>query len=80
MDITFSRHYLNADYEVIIEDDAITTSKIYMDGELVASHEYSLEDGSDVPLNRKNLDFVYDEIRAEIKERIDKDIEIIAAR
>ena len=35
MDINRMYNYKNAEIEVIIEDDIITTAKVYMDGECV---------------------------------------------
>ena len=78
MDITLTDKFLNAEYEVIVEDDCITTSKIYIDGEMVSAQEYTLENGGDVPFNRKNIDNVYESIKAEIKQRFEKNMMALA--
>ncbi len=72
MDTIFKKKYKNADYEVIVEEDCITTAKIYIDGELVQMQEYSLNDGNDVPFNKKNLDKICSAVKNAIDEEWDK--------
>jgi len=66
MDAVFKRTYKNAEYELIIEEDCITTSKIYIDGELAQMQEYSLENGGDVPYSKKAVEDIYKTIKEDI--------------
>ena len=65
MDKVFNYTYKNAEYEVIVEEDAITTGKIYIDNERVATYteDYSLENDVDVPFNKANLEAVKDRLK-----------------
>ena len=54
MDINRMYNYKNAEIEVIIEDDVITTSRITMDGECVNVADITDENGNDVPYTLKN--------------------------
>ena len=56
MDINRMYNYKNAEIEVIIEDDVITTAKVYMDGECVfADDTFTDANGKDLKFTRKNL-------------------------
>lgn len=52
-------NYKNAEIEVIIEDDVITTAKVYMDGECVFADD-TLTDGNgkELKFTQKNLNAV----------------------
>ena len=55
MDINRMYNYKNAEIEVIIEDDVITTAKVYMDGECVfADDTFTDTDGKDLKYTPKN--------------------------
>ena len=54
MDISRMYNYKNAEIEVIIEDDVITTSRITMDGECVNVADITDENGNDVSYTPKN--------------------------
>lgn len=47
-------NYKNADIELVVEDDVITTAKVYMDGECVNVADITDENGNDVPYTPKN--------------------------
>lgn len=77
MDSVFKKSYKNAEFEVIVEDDCITTSKIYIDGEMIQMQEYNLEDGSDVPFSKGNLGKIYDSIKADIDAEWERNFNVI---
>lgn len=60
MDIVFNRNYKGYDVEFIIEDDIITTAKVFRNGVCVEVSEITDANGNDVPYNRKNLAKVYE--------------------
>lgn len=54
MDAVFKDTYKNAEIEVIVEEDVITTRKVFMDGECVISEDvYDIND-NEVEDNVKN--------------------------
>ena len=61
MDITFNRvpKHKGFEMELIVEDDIITTAKVYVAGKCV--NTYDIYDGADkeLPYTRKNLNEVY---------------------
>ena len=59
MDISRMYNYKNAEIEVIIEDDVITTAKVYMDGECVfANDTFTDGDGNDLRYTQRNINSV----------------------
>ena len=59
MDISRMYNYKNAEIEVIIEDDVITTAKVYMDGECVfANDTFADGDGNDLRYTQRNINSV----------------------
>ena len=59
MDISRMYNYKNAEIEVIIEDDVITTVKVYMDGECVFADETITDgDGNDLKYTQRNINSV----------------------
>lgn len=57
MDITTNYNYKNAEIILIVEDDIITTAKVFMDGELViADDTITDENGQELNFNKKNVD------------------------
>lgn len=77
MDAVFKNEYKNAEFEVIVEDDAITTSKVYIDGFLIQLKEWSLGDGKELPFSKKNLDKVYEEVKKDINEEWERNFNSI---
>ena len=57
-----TRHYKNAEMEVIVEDDMITTIKAYIDGKCV----YCPEVADNIVYNRKNVETAFNDIRNEV--------------
>lgn len=68
MDIVFNRHYNGCDVELIIEDDIITTAKVFRNGVCVEVSEITEVNGNDVPYNRKNLASVYEVYKGKVNE------------
>lgn len=58
MDILLDYKYKNAEIVLIVEDDIITTAKIFMDGEMVFADDTITDDGKDIILNGKNKNAV----------------------
>ena len=59
MDINRMYNYKNAEIEVIIEDDIITTAKVYMDGECVFADETITDgDGKELKYTQRNINSV----------------------
>lgn len=54
MDISPTFNYKNAEIEIVVEDDVITTSRIIMDGECANVADITDENGNDVPYTLKN--------------------------
>ena len=55
MDINPTFNYKNAEIELVVEDDIITTAKVYMDGECVfADDTFTDTDGRDLKYTPKN--------------------------
>lgn len=61
-DGVLTRHYKNAEMEVIIEDDMITTIKAYIDGKCV----YCPDVADNISYNRKNVETAFNDIRKEV--------------
>lgn len=58
-----TRYYKNATIEIVVEDDAITTGKVFVDNECVDVRELTTSDGGDVAFTRANYDAVLDELK-----------------
>lgn len=74
MDAVFNRTHKNAEVEIVVEDDVITTAKVYMDGEFayggdVENPKYP----NGVPMNRRNYDAVLEYCFAEIDRLLEED-------
>jgi hypothetical protein len=55
LNLPFTRNYKGTEIEIVVEDDVITTAKIFKDGECVACDDtLADENGKDLPFNRKN--------------------------
>jgi len=61
-DGVLTRHYKNAEMEVIVEDDMITTIKAYIDGKCV----YCPDVADNISYNRKNVETAFNDIRKEV--------------
>ena len=69
MDAVFTPVYKNAEIEIVVEDDIITTAKIYMDGEFAYGGEVENENyPNGLPFNGKN----YHAIKVLCAKQIDK--------
>ena len=73
MDLVTYRKYKNAIIEVIIEDDVITTAKIYMDGECVEVYEPTDDKGQELAFNGKNTRAVFESFKKVVDEFLAED-------
>ena len=59
MDFVREYNYKNAEIEVVVEDDLITTAKVYMDGECVFADETITDgDGKELKYTQRNINSV----------------------
>lgn len=58
-----TRQYKNTEIEVVIEDDAITMGRIYLDGRCIDVGEFYTDKGEDVPFTRTNFDNVLNQLK-----------------
>lgn len=63
---TITRSYKNAEIVIVIEDDAITTAKAYIDGKCISCNDIEGADGSDVRYNRTNYEKVLNLMKADV--------------
>lgn len=54
------RLYKNTEIEIVVEDDVITTSKVFLDGKCLVCNDITTDKGEDVPYNKANLEKVLD--------------------
>jgi hypothetical protein len=73
LNINPSYIYKNAEVILIIEDDAITTAQIHMDGECVSSMDITDENGSDLPYTPKNRNTILRSCFKEIDRLLEED-------
>lgn len=60
----FTREYNGVEFEVVVEDDVITTGKAYVNDEcVVAFDDLTLEDGNDIPYTYGNLNKTFSFLR-----------------
>lgn len=57
------RPYKNTEIEVVVEDDVITTTKVFLDGKCLVCNDITTDTGEDVPYNKANLEKVLDMAR-----------------
>lgn len=58
MDISLDYTYKNAHIELVVEDDIITTAKVFMDGEMVFADDTITDNGKDIVFNQVNKNAV----------------------
>jgi hypothetical protein len=66
LNINPSYIYKNAEVILIVEDNAITTAQIHMDGECVSSMDITTEDGKDLPFTPKNRTLILKAVFKEV--------------
>lgn len=54
------RPYKNTEIEVVVEDDVITTTKVFLDDVCLVCNDITTDKGEDVPYNKANLEKVLD--------------------
>ena len=73
----FSTQYKNAEIVIVVEDDLITTSKIFIDGECVNCSEVATKNNPDgAPFTKAN----YDQVLASCKAEVDKMFEELVSK
>lgn len=65
--------YKNAEVILIVEDNAITTAQIHMDGECVSSMDITDENGNDIMFTPKNRTMVLKSMFKEIDRLLEED-------
>ena len=66
MDITFNRKHKGYAVELVVEDDIITTAKVYIAGKCVNTYDIYDREDKELPYTRKNLNEVYRMVCANI--------------
>lgn len=75
-----TKQYKNAEIEVVIEDDVITTAKVYVDGQCVGCTDIWTDKGEDVPFNRNNLSAVYALMQEDVDKMWDENFKAVTAK
>ena len=65
-DDILSTNYKHAEIVVVVEEDVITTAKVFVDKECVSCEDITTDKGEDVPFNRENYDKVVDMMKADV--------------
>lgn len=73
LNIAPSYIYKNAEVILIVEDNAITTAQIHMDGECVSSMDITDENGNDIMFTPKNRTMVLKSMFKEIDRLLEED-------
>ena len=74
MDINPTFNYKNAEIELVVEDDIITTAKVYMDGECAfADDTLTDENGKDLRYTSKNRTAVVKFCMAIVDKELEED-------
>lgn len=73
LNITPSYIYKNAEVILIVEENAITTAQIHMDGECVSSMDITDEKGEDLPFTPKNRTAILKSCFKEIDRILEED-------
>lgn len=66
MDNVFKRDYKHANIEVVVEDDIITTARIFVDEHCQQVTDITTDKGEDVPFNKANLEATYELMKADV--------------
>lgn len=73
LNTTITRKYKNAEIVYIVEDDLITTGKVYVGEDNIVAKEYSCKDNEDgVPFNAPNAKAVLADLRADVDAYLEK--------
>ena len=75
----FTTPYKNAEIVIVVEDDLITTSKIFIDGECVGCSEVATKTNPDgAPFTKANYDQVLATCKAEVDKMFDELVSKVA--
>lgn len=75
-----THQYKNADIEIVVEDDVITTAKVYIDGKCVVCTDVLTDKGEDIPFNRTNLSAVYELMRTDVDKMWEENFKAVTAK
>ena len=70
---SFNYGYKNAEIELVVEDDVITTAKIFMDGECEVVSEVTDINGNDLMFTPKNRKAVVEHFAKQIDALLEED-------
>lgn len=77
LNYTFKREYKGTEIEIIVEEDLITTTKVYANKELVSYCEVSTESNKEgIPFNRENFKAVLDSVKSDVDEIVGEEVEV----
>jgi hypothetical protein len=77
---SFITTYKNAEIEIVVEDDLITTSKIFIDGNCVNCSEVATTTNADgAPFNKANYNQVLESCKAEVDKMFDELVAKVSA-
>ena len=61
-----TRTYKNAEIEIVVEDNIITTAKVYIDKKCVVSTDIMAEGGTELPFTKANYTAVMDSMKEDV--------------
>lgn len=73
------RYYKNAEIEIVVEDDVITTAKVFIDNKCVSSKDIYMGGGMDMPYSREHLNAVVDSMKEEVDEMWEENFKLATA-
>ena len=78
---TFETPYKNAVIEIVVEDDTITTSRVFIDEKCVCYSEIKTDKNPDgVPFTRENYNQVLDMCKSDVNRLFDELLEKLGAK
>ena len=75
----FTHPYKNSEIEVVVEDDIITTAKVFIDKECVVCTDVLTDKGEDIPFNRTNLHAVYELMKTDVDKMWEENFKAVTA-
>lgn len=76
LDLTYTRHYKNAELEIVCEDDTLTTARIFIGGDFHGCYDINGDEG--VANTKKNIDEVFNNLKLEVDKEFEKTLASIA--
>jgi hypothetical protein len=72
-----TRSYKNAEIEIVVEDDVITTAKVFIDNDCVACDDITTDKGEDVKYNRANYEKVMEMMQGFVDSVWEKNVAVV---